>query len=80
MINHAMADKFWPGKDPLGKRFGQGSDKSQWYEVVGVLSDVRSYGLARSTPFEFYRTIEESPFQSMTMAFLGSNLGHSRNR
>jgi putative ABC transport system permease protein len=67
LINHAMAEKFWPGKDPLGKRFGQGSDKSRWYEVVGVLSDVRSYGLARSTPYEFYRTIDESAFQAMTV-------------
>src|SRR5260370_23085873 len=62
-----MADKFWPGKDPLGKRFGQGSDRDKWYEVVGVVSDVRSGGRARQTPFEFYRTIEEAPFPSMTV-------------
>ena len=41
LINAAMAHKFWPGKDPLGKRFGQGNDTSKWYQVVGVLSDVR---------------------------------------
>jgi putative ABC transport system permease protein len=62
LINHAMAEKFWPGKDPIGKRFGQGTDGSQWYQVVGVLSDVRSLGLARNTPYEFYRTVEESVF------------------
>jgi putative ABC transport system permease protein len=62
LINHAMAQKFWPGKDPIGKRFGQDTDTSKWYEVVGVLSDVRSFGLARSTPYEFYRSIEESVF------------------
>jgi putative ABC transport system permease protein len=62
-----MAEKFWPGADPLGKRFGQDADKSQWYEVVGVVGNVRSYGLARTTPFEFYRTIEESPIAAMTI-------------
>jgi len=67
LINHAMADKFWPGKDPLGKRFGQGPDTSQWFEVVGVLSDVRSIGLAEKVPFEFYRSLEESPRPSMTV-------------
>jgi putative ABC transport system permease protein len=67
LINNAMAEKFWPGKDPLGKRFGQGTDTKQWYEVVGVVGDVRSFGLARTTPFEFYRTIEESPFNAMTV-------------
>src|SRR5581483_11917349 len=65
--NDAMAEKFWPGADPVGKRFGQGPDVSKWYSVVGVVSDVRSFGLARSTPFEFYRTIEESPFSTMTV-------------
>ncbi len=24
LINQAMADKFWPGQDPIGRRFGQG--------------------------------------------------------
>jgi putative ABC transport system permease protein len=62
LINHAMAEKFWPGKDPIGKRFGQGKDTTKWYEVVGVLSDVRSLGLARSSPYEFYRSVEEAAF------------------
>jgi putative ABC transport system permease protein len=67
LVNHAMAEKFWPGQDPIGKRFGQGNDKSKWYDVVGVLSDVRSLGLARSTPYEFYRTVEESVFDGGAM-------------
>jgi len=67
MINQSMAKKFWPGKDPLGKRFGQGSDTSKWYEVVGVLSDVRSISLSRNAPFEFYRTLDESAFNGMTV-------------
>jgi predicted permease len=67
LVNEAMAEKFWPGKDPLGKRFGQGSDGSRWYEVVGVIGNIRSYGLARATPYEFYRTLEESPVPSMTV-------------
>src|SRR5260221_5089093 len=37
MINQSMARKFWPGKDSIGKRFGQGTDTSKWDEVVGVL-------------------------------------------
>jgi predicted permease len=67
LVNHAMAEKFWPGKDPIGKAFGQGSDTSKWYEVVGVVGDVRSFGLAGQTPYEFYRTIEESPYNAMTV-------------
>ena len=67
LINHAMAEKFWPGQDPLGKRFGQGNDTTKWLQVVGVVGDVRSLGLASTSPFEFYRTIEQSMFNPMTV-------------
>ncbi len=67
LINQAMAEKFWPGKDPIGRRFGQGRDTSKWYEVVGVIGNVRSYGLTEKPPFEFYRTVEQSAFPFMTV-------------
>jgi predicted lysophospholipase L1 biosynthesis ABC-type transport system permease subunit len=67
LINQAMADKFWPGQDPLGKRFGQDKDRSAWYEVVGVIGNVRSFGLASNSPYEFYRTIDQDSFASMTI-------------
>lgn len=67
LINKAMAEKFWPGQDAIGKRFGQGSDKSRWYEVAGILGNMRSFGLTRSYPFEFYRTLDQSAFARMTV-------------
>ncbi|HBY63919.1 MAG TPA: hypothetical protein DEH78_29185 [Solibacterales bacterium] len=67
VINKAMADKFWPNQDPLGRRFGQGSDRTRWFEVVGVVGNIRSLGLASSYPFEFYRNIDQSPFNRMTV-------------
>jgi putative ABC transport system permease protein len=67
LINQTMAEKFWPGQDPLGKRFGQGSDRSTWYEVVGVIGNIRSMGLARNSPYEFYRTLDQSSFANMAI-------------
>ena len=67
VINQAMADKFWPGEDPIGKRFGQGNKPTQWYEVVGVVGNIRSFGLARSVPAEFYRTLEQAANSTMTV-------------
>jgi predicted permease len=66
VINKSMADKFWPGQDPIGKRVAQGTSNN-WMEVVGVVSDVRSYGLVSNTPYELYYTIEQNPFNSMTI-------------
>jgi putative ABC transport system permease protein len=67
LINKTMGEKFWPGEDPIGKRFGQGNDKSQWWEVVGVVGDIRSFGLAAKAPYEFYRSIDQSPANSQTV-------------
>jgi putative ABC transport system permease protein len=67
LINQAMADKFWPKQDPIGKRFGQGTDRTAWYDVVGVIGNVRSLGLAANSPYEFYRTLDQSSFNTMTV-------------
>lgn len=67
LVNRTMAAMFWPGQDPIGKRFGQGDDLSAWYEVVGVIGDVRSRGRADAPAPEFYRLIAQSPFTRMTV-------------
>ena len=67
LISRAMAQKFWPGEDPIGRKFGQGTDRTQWWEVVGVVGDIKSYGLARQAPYEFYRTIEQASFAAQTV-------------
>ncbi len=70
LINKAMADKFWPNEDPIGKRFGQGGDVSHYYRVVGVIGNVRSFGLAAKTPYEFYQTLDEGGFSSFMTAVI----------
>jgi predicted permease len=67
LINKTMAEKFWPGEDAIGKRFGQGDDRSQWWQVVGIVGDIRSYGLTRRSPYEFYRSLEQSSAPSQTV-------------
>ncbi len=67
LINQAMAKKFWPDQNAIGKRFGQDNDRAAWYEVVGVVGDVLSVGLAANTPYEFYRQIDQSSYNGMTV-------------
>jgi putative ABC transport system permease protein len=67
LVNQAMAEKFWPDADPIGKRFGQGTDASKYFTVVGVIGNIRSFGLAAKTPYEFYQTTDETAPGSMTV-------------
>ncbi|HEX8772906.1 MAG TPA: ABC transporter permease [Pyrinomonadaceae bacterium] len=48
IINEAFARRFWPGQDPLGKRFRQGGAESPLMEVVGVVQDGKYAGLNES--------------------------------
>ena len=65
VINRAMAEKFWPGQNPIGKRVAPGNG-TDWWEVVGVVGNVRSFGLVANTPYELYRSMDQQPFASMT--------------
>ena len=40
VINQSMAEKFWPGQDPLGQTFLMGSSRSE-VSVIGVSEDSR---------------------------------------
>jgi putative ABC transport system permease protein len=43
IINEAMAAKFWPGQDPIGKRIGTLDPANpDWAEVVGVMKGYRA--------------------------------------
>ena len=69
VISKAMADKFWPGENPLGRRISNSSafDGQNAWEVIGVVNDVRSYGLGAVTPYEMYRSLDQQPFGAMTV-------------
>jgi predicted permease len=50
VINEAMAQQIWPGEDPLGKRVMEDPRAT----VVGVVGNVKNYGLTRQTVSEMY--------------------------
>jgi predicted permease len=41
VISEGVANKFWPGKDPIGKRMRSATGYTPWVTVVGVARDSR---------------------------------------
>ena len=54
VINESMAKFFWKGADPLGQMFAWGSPNGPWQQVIGVVSDVREWGLTQKPVPEAY--------------------------
>ncbi len=47
VINQALADLYWPDANPLGALVMPNDGENAWHTVVGVVGDVREYGLDR---------------------------------
>jgi putative ABC transport system permease protein len=47
VITRALANDFWPGEDPIGKRVAIGDhfNMKQYYRVIGVIPELRAKGL-----------------------------------
>ncbi|MFT3828529.1 MAG: ABC transporter permease [Opitutaceae bacterium] len=54
-VNRTLAEKEWPGQDPLGHRI-RNNGTSQWFEgvVIGVVGDVRQQDLEEESTPEVY--------------------------
>jgi predicted permease len=48
IINETFARRFWPGQDPLGKRFSLGRADQPPVQVIGVVADGKYAGLNES--------------------------------
>ena len=78
-VNETAARRYWPGEDPIGKRFALGSRERfgsfravapgevEWREIVGVVSDVRSAGFAAAVQPEVYHTYRQFPLVDPTL-------------
>jgi putative ABC transport system permease protein len=53
IINQTMAQTFWPGQDPLGRRIRPGSS-DPWCTIIGIVEDVKNAGIDRPAGTEIY--------------------------
>ncbi|HUP25194.1 MAG TPA: ADOP family duplicated permease [Thermoanaerobaculia bacterium] len=75
VINEAMARRYWPDASPVGARFRWGGAQSTdpWREVVGVVGDVRHFGLTQEAQPEVYLPHAQVTYPSSFHAVLRSD-------
>jgi putative ABC transport system permease protein len=60
IINETMKREIFPNEDPMGKRISFDDGKT-WNEIVGVVGDVREFGLDRAPSADVYAPLAQSP-------------------
>ena len=62
VINEVLAQRYFPNKDPLGKRLKQSLPNSPSYEIVGIVRHVEHYNLdgQNSVQPQFYTNFNQS--------------------
>lgn len=68
LVNHALAEKFFPNANPIGKRFKASSDSPGFIQIIGICGDAK-YDNPRNGPdptfYTLYRQDKDSQ-ESMT--------------
>jgi predicted permease len=69
IVNAALARRYWPGQDAVGKRlrFGDEAD-TPWIRVVGVVGNARQMGLDQEPPPVLYIPYPQFPLPFTTIA------------
>lgn len=76
VVNETFARRFFPGQDPIGRRFdlqvgivrpGDTAAGSRTRQVVGVVQDVRHFGLAQDAEPEVYLPYRQEPIPLISL-------------
>lgn len=69
IINAALAKRYWPNEDPLGKRIkiSASAMKEKWATIIGVAGNVRHRGLDDDPLPEYYAPITQTSNDRATL-------------
>ncbi len=69
LVNQSLVRRDFAGEDPVGKRINLGGTRDGqpiWFEIVGVVADVRSLELSTEPTPEIYTSYLQDPFAGMS--------------
>jgi predicted permease len=77
VVNEQLVQHYWPGQDPVGKRFRLGDNRGPWVEIVG-LTKTSTYIFLAERPTEFvYFPYQQRPQPRMIL--LAESIGDPKS-
>jgi predicted permease len=61
LVNETLVKTFYKGQSPIGRRVKPGGPKTPWFNIIGVVRDVKQGGLGSKTGTELYFLNEQGP-------------------
>ncbi|HEX6631901.1 MAG TPA: ABC transporter permease, partial [Gemmatimonadaceae bacterium] len=71
VVNEALARQHFGGEDPIGKRIQFDPDSGDYYEIVGVVGDVRHRGVGEDAPPQLYTAYAQGAFGGLAAVLRG---------
>ncbi|MGH7526479.1 MAG: ABC transporter permease, partial [Gemmatimonadales bacterium] len=62
IVSQSLARRYWAQENPIGRRIS-GDNGENWATIVGVVGDVRQYGLAAEPADEVYWPFAQAPIR-----------------
>lgn len=75
IVNQTAVRRYWPNEDPIGKRFTLDDDREGAVEIVGVVADVKHFGLSQSTEPEVFMPLPQTLSMQRSMIVLARTSG-----
>jgi putative ABC transport system permease protein len=66
IVNRSAASHLWGAQDPVGTRFSTDGGKT-WTQVVGVVGDIKQYGLDKDVADEIYVPMAQNPMSESSL-------------
>jgi len=67
IINETMARQFFPNEDPIGKRINITNGPDTWRQIIGIVGDIKQYGVDKATSAQSYEPFAQVPFNSVNV-------------
>ena len=67
LVGETLARRVWGETDPMGKRIKLGGASGPWRSIVGVVGDVRHYGLNQAPTMQAYIPFAQNPASAVDL-------------